>query len=175
MKRKMKRLCKRGFAMFLAAALSLGGLSGMTAEAASGYTPVANVTINPDKKPSGQTADGKVRQSGQSLTMKVGQKGSFLLGAPTNTLKGSSCRHTIAVYNPSDYCDISLIDNSGKNLVGNPTYAAGDNNGSRVFDTVFEALKPGESGDVRVCYYANFGIVFTNPNLTSGHIRCPMC
>ena len=55
---------------------------------ASGYVPVTNVTINPDKKPSGQTADGKVRQSGDSLTMKVGQKASFLLGAPTNTLTG---------------------------------------------------------------------------------------
>ena len=139
---------------------------------ASGYTPVTNVTINPSKKPTGQTATGKVRNSGQSLTMKVGQKGSFLLGAPTNTLVGSRCGHTIAVYNPSDYCDISLIDNSGQNLVGNPTYAAGNNNGARVFDTVFEALKPGSSNDVRVCYYANFGIVFTNPNLNYAYVPC---
>ena len=142
---------------------------------ASGYTPVENVTINPNKKPSGQTATGKVRYSNQSLTMKVGQKASFLLGAPTNTLVGSQCRHTIAVYNPSDYCDISLIDNSSQNLVGNPTYAAGNNNGDRVFDTVFDALKPGTSNDVRVCYYANFGIVFANPNLTFGYVSCPSC
>ena len=142
---------------------------------ASGYIPVENVTINPDKKPTGQTVNGKVRQSGQSLTMQVGQKASFLLGAPTNTLIGRSCRHTIAVYNPSDYCDISLIGNSKKELVGNPTYKAGNNNGIRVFDTIFEALKPGKSNDVRVCYYANFGIVFTNPNLTSAYVSCPVC
>ena len=142
---------------------------------ASGYIPVENVTINPDKKPTGQTVNGKVRQSGQSLTMQVGQKASFLLGAPTNTLIGRSCRHTIAVYNPSDYCDISLIDNSKQELVGNPTYKAGNNNGIRVFDTIFEALKPGKSNDVRVCYYANFGIVFTNPNLTSAYVSCPVC
>ncbi len=141
---------------------------------ASGYIPVENVTINPDKKPTGQTVNGKVRQSGQSLTMQVGQKASFLLGAPTNTLIGRSCRHTIAVYNPSDYCDISLIDNSKQELVGNPTYKAGNNNGIRVFDTIFEALKPGKSNDVRVCYYANFGIVFTNPNLTA-YVSCPVC
>ena len=142
---------------------------------ASGYIPVEEVTITPDKKPSGQTTAGKVRYSNQSLTMQVGQKASFLLGAPTNTLVGSQCKHTIAVYNPSDYCDISLIDNSGQNLVGNPTYAAGNNNGDRVFDTVFDALKPGASNDVRVCYYANFGIVFTNPNLISGYVKCPRC
>ncbi|MCI9180853.1 MAG: hypothetical protein HFG50_12755, partial [Lachnospiraceae bacterium] len=142
---------------------------------ASGYIPVENVTINPDKKPTGQTDKGKVRQSGQSLTMQVGQKASFLLGAPTNTLIGRSCRHTIAVYNPSDYCDISLIDNSKKGLVGNPTYKAGNNNEERVFDTIFEALKPGKSDDVRVCYYANFGIVFTNPYLSSAYVRCPVC
>lgn len=109
---------------------------------ASGYTPVESVGIYPDEKPAGNTAVGKVRESNQSLTMKVGQKASFLLGAPTNTLIGRGCGHTIAVYNPSDYCDISLIDNSGKSLVGNPTYAAGNNQGTRVFDTVFEALKP---------------------------------
>ena len=143
---------------------------------ASGYIPVENVTINPDKKPPiEQTDKGKVRQSGQSLTMQVGQKASFLLGAPTNTLRGGSCGHTIAVYNPSDYCDISLIDNSKQGLVGNPTYKAGNNNGTRVFDTIFEALKPGKSNDVRVCYYANFGIVFANPNLSYGYVSCPRC
>lgn len=142
---------------------------------ASGYTPVESVGIYPDEKPAGNTAVGKVRESNQSLTMKVGQKASFLLGAPTNTLIGRGCGHTIAVYNPSDYCDISLIDNSGKSLVGNPTYAAGNNQGTRVFDTVFEALKPGKSNDVRVCYYANFGIVFTNPNLNSAYVSCPVC
>ena len=141
---------------------------------ASGYIPVENVTINPDKKPTGQTANGKVRQSGQSLTMQVGQKASFLLGAPTNTLIGRSCGHTIAVYNPSDYCDISLIDNSKQGLVGNPTYKAGNNNGTRVFDTIFEALKPGKSDNVRVCYYANFGIVL-NSNLSYGYVSCPRC
>ena len=142
---------------------------------ASGYVPVENVTIDPDGKPTGQVANGKVRNSGQTLTMKVGQKASFLLDAPKNTLIGRSCGHTIAIYTPSDYCDISLIDNSKQELVGNPEYAAGNNNGTRVFDTVFEALKPGSSDDVRVCYYANFGIVFTNPSLNSGYVRCPKC
>ncbi len=138
----------------------------------SGYIPVADVTINPDKQPSGTTAVGKVRDSGQSLEMKVGQKASFLLGAPTNTLMCPSHRYVFASYTPSDYCNISLIDNSGKNLVGNPTYKAGINDGERVFDTIFEALKPGVSSDVRVCYHCNFGIVFSNGAI-SGNLYCP--
>lgn len=148
-----------------------------SSELASGYIPVENVGIYPDKKPTGNTATGKVRYSNQSLTMKVGQRASFLLGAPTNELyhlNSWGYKHTIAVYNPSDYCDISLIDNSGNNIVGNPTYAAGDNQGTRVFDTVFEALKPGVSNDVRVCYYTNFGIVFAN-GADFAYIPCPVC
>ena len=35
MKKSVKRLARRAFAMFMAATLSLGGLSGMTAEAAT--------------------------------------------------------------------------------------------------------------------------------------------
>lgn len=143
-----------------------------SAELASGYTPVENVGIYPDRKPSGTTATGKVRDSGQSLTMKVGQKASFLLGAPVNTLLCGKHGYIFANYNPSDYCDISLIDNSGKDIVGNPTYAAGTNKGERVFDTQFEALKPGKSNDVRVCYYANFGIVLKN-GASSGLMVCP--
>lgn len=139
---------------------------------ASSYTPVENVGIYPDKKPAGNTATGKVRPSNQSLTMQVGQRASFLLGAPTNTLYCGTHGYVFAEYNPSDYCDISLIDNSGQNLVGNPTYQAGNNSGTRVFDTQFEALKPGTSNDVRVCYYANFGIVFTN-GANSIKLVCP--
>ncbi len=145
----------------------------------SGYDPVANVTINPDKKPNGATATGLVRDSGQHLTMKVGQRASFLLGAPRKTLIHQYCNSTIAIYNPSDYCDISLVDNSGQNIVGNPTYAAGVNAGERVFDTVFEAIRPGISSDVRVCYYANFGIEVRNPItgavLAYGSVACPGC
>lgn len=136
-----------------------------SAELASGYIPVENVGIYPDKKPTGTTANGKVRYSDQSLTMKVGQKASFLLGAPSNTLACPTHTYKVfAVYHPSDYCDISLIDNdnTGQGIVGNPTYFAAMKDGERVFDTQFEALKPGKSNDVRVCYYANFGIVFTN-------------
>lgn len=141
-------------------------------ELASGYTPVENVGIYPDRKPSGATATGKVRYSNQSLEMKVGQKASFLLGAPVNTLLCGKHGYIFANYNPSDYCDISLIDNSGKDIVGNPTYAAGTNKGERVFDTQFEALKPGISSDVRVCYYANFGIVFADGS-SWGYLYCP--
>ena len=137
---------------------------------AFGYVPVENVTINPNKTPSGQTATGKVRYSNQSLTMKVGQKGSFLLGVPTNTLTCRTHGYEFARYAPSDYCDISLYDTKG--LVGNPTYAAKDNKGERVFDTVFEALKPGTNSDIRVCYYCNFGIVFSN-GASSASLYCP--
>ena len=141
---------------------------------ASGYVPVTNVTINPNMKPTGATADGKVRQSGEHLTMKIGQRASFLLGAPNMTLACPRCGYVFAVYNPSDYCNISLIDNSGQNIVGNPTYAAGTNDGERVFDTVFEALRPGTSSDVRVCYHANFGIVFTN-GASQITVACDRC
>ena len=75
------------------------------------------------------------------MTMKIGQRASFLLGAPKMTLACPRCGYVFAVYNPSDYCNIRLIDNSGQNIVGNPTYAAGTNDGERVFDTVFEALR----------------------------------
>ena len=84
-----------------------------------------------------------------------------------------TCRthgYEFARYAPSDYCDISLYDTKG--LVGNPTYAAKDNKGERVFDTVFEALKPGTNSDIRVCYYCNFGIVFSN-GASSASLYCP--
>ncbi len=140
----------------------------------SGYTPVTNVGIYPDQKPKGTTATGKVRKSNKTFKVKVGEKNDFIIGAPTNTIVGSSCGHTIAVYTPSDYCNISLIDNSNQNLVGNPTYEAADLDGERVFNTKFNALKPGTSSDVRVCYYANFGITFTS-GVSSGYVSCPVC
>ena len=67
---------------------------------------------------------------------------------------------------------MSLIDNSENNLVGNPTYTAREIDELRILDTTFEALKPGISEEVIVCYFANFGIVFTSPNVTTAYVKC---
>lgn len=138
----------------------------------SEYLPVTSVSINPDKKPVGLTSTGALRQSGRNLTAKVGEKVAFLFKAPKRTLRGKQCEHQLAVYYPSDYCDMSLIDNSENNLVGNPTYTAREIDELRILDTTFEALKPGISEEVIVCYFANFGIVFTSPNVTTAYVKC---